>query len=605
MDEYVDENSWVDKFNPFAKQFREVSDYQEVINRQLVRNRVGYSDEFADETNMSADGSTNYAPNAFGFSSAKMDFGIGGAGESKRQKVLFYRAMALYPEIMNALDVVCNEAIVMDASNRCANLKINKEIPSDINRLFHKEFDYIVNGVFRANEGELKNLFRKFVTDSELFIEYIKGDKDKDGIIGYQILPCYTTFPIYGTDGQVEGFIHQSKRPDKNKGEDADIIPFEKNQVGYATWEKGATHNVRGYLESAKRSYNQLLHLEDSVVIYRLVRAPERRLWNIEMGRVGNAKGEEYLNAIMNKYQRTLYYNPSDGKIDAQKTIQSMSEDYWFAKKEGVGSDVQVLQSGMNLGEINDINYILAKLYKALRMPVTRWSPDLVGSNYQSGKQIEREELKFSQMIDDFKLMFIPILKEAFVNHIVFKYKNNPNIAKWVQKRNIFDIQLVQSNYFREYKDMERMTDRLNLLTVVKDLTVDVANVETRNNPLSRQYVMTHPAIFGMSEEDWNANAEYLRLEHAEMDRKAMTGETGKGGGMVDADMQAIEMDKGGAPPSEGGDMGGEMGSEGGTEEAPPPEAPEVADQENLTASYNSSIKKAYNFLYESSPVIK
>lgn len=603
MEEYVDENSWIDRFNPFAKQFREVSEYQEVINRQLIKNRVGFSNEFADETNMSADGSINYAPNAFGFSSAKMDFGIGGVGESKRQKVLFYRAMSLYPEIMNALDIVCNEAIVMDASNRCANLKINREIPSDVNRLFHKEFDYIVNGVFRANEGELKNLFRKFVIDSELFIEYIKGDNNKDGIIGYQILPCYTTFPIYGANGQVEGFIHEKKRVDDNNKEESDIIPFERNQVGYATWEKGATHNVRGYLESAKRSYNQLLHLEDSVVIYRLVRAPERRLWNIEMGKIGNAKGEEYLNSIMNKYQRTLYYNPSDGKIDAQKTIQSMSEDYWFAKKEGVGSDVQVLQSGMNLGEINDINYILAKLYKALRMPVTRWSPDLVGSNYQSGKQIEREELKFSQMIDDFKLMFIPILKEAFINHIVFKYKNNPNIAKWVQKRNIFDIQLVQSNYFRDYKDMEKMTDRLNLLGVVKDLMVDVANVESRNNPLSRQYVMTHPAIFGMTEEEWNLNSEYLRLELAEMDRKAMTGEAGKGGGMMDAGMQAIEMDKGGGSPSvpSGGESGG--GESGGVEEPPPPEAPEVADQENLTASYKRSFDKISKFLYESSPV--
>ena len=605
MNDFVDENSWIDKLNPFASKFREVTDYQDSIDRMVARNRVGFTDEFNDDAIMNPDGSMSASPNAFGFSSAKMAFGLGSSSESKRQKVMLYRTMALYPEIMNAIDIICNEAIVPDSNNTVAHLDINRDIPEDINRLLHKEFDYVMNGVFRSKEGELKNLFRKFVIDSELFIEFIKGDKDKDGIIGYQILPCHSTIPIYGPDGKIHGYLHEKKNYKEN--EESDLVPFEKNQIGYATWEKGATHNVRGYLESAKRAYNHLLQLEDSVVIYRLVRAPERRLWNVEMGRTGNSKAEEYLNAIMNKYQRTLYYNPTDGKIDAQKTIQSMSEDYWFVKKEGQGTDVQVLQSGMNLGEINDIEYMLRKLYKALRMPITRWDAALVGSNYQSGKQIEREELKFSQMIDDFKMLFIPILREAFINHIVFKYKNYPNINKWVKRRDMFDITLVQSNYFREYKDMERMTDRLTLLAAVRDLMIDPNNPETRNNPLSQKYVLTHPAIMGMNEEEWNLNSELRKLEISKMDRQALV--SGKGGGDENqADMKAIEMDKlGGMAPPPSSPMGGDTGMEtpeGGAEELPP-EPEEVANEENLTASHSKSIKSAMKFIMESSPLTK
>ena len=135
--------------------------------------------------------------------------------------------------------IIYNVLIIIIYKTKIAYLprtfKMNKEIPSDINRLFHKEFDYIMDGVFRANEGELKNLFKKFLTDSELFVEYIKGDKDKDGIIGYQILPSYRTYPVYGHNGLVDGFIYKAPNQAKNENDDIDIIPFEKNQIGYET----------------------------------------------------------------------------------------------------------------------------------------------------------------------------------------------------------------------------------------------------------------------------------------------------------------------------------------------------------------------------------
>lgn len=593
--------NWADRRNPMASKFRSVGEYQAELERMIERNRIGVTSEYNEETSFSPDGSPHIVqPNAFGFTSTKFNFNL--PTDSKKSKVAFYRTMSYYPEIKNAIDIYSDEAIVMDSSKRVANLVIKKEVPDDIERLFYKEFDYVMNGVFRANEGELKTLFRKFIVDSELFIEYIKGDNDKDGIIGYQILPCYLTYPIYGANGQLQGFIQQTKA--QNNMEEPDIVPLERNQVGYATWEKGSVYNVRGFLETAKRSYNQLLHLEDSVVIYRLVRAPERRLWNIEMGRVGNAKSEEYLAAIMNKYQRTLYYNPTDGKIDAQKTIQSMSDDYWFVKKEGQGSDVQVLQSGMNLGEINDINYILGKLYKSLDMPVTRWDPQLIGSNYQSGKQIEREELKFSNRVDEAKTKFLPIIKEAFVNHVLFKYKNYPNVRKWATKRDLFDVNLIQSNYFREYKDMERMADRTNLLMQLKDLSVDSNNPETKNNPLSRKWILTNPAIFGMTEEEWSKNEEMRKVELSQMSNKELTG------GFADINKNLEDAGVGGV--SMGGETGGGFGgveqpenvppAETGTAEEPTTETgEETGGTEPLTAS--QSFIKASKFLMESSPL--
>ena len=227
--------SLFDRVNPFASKFREVSAYQAEIERQLEKNKVGFSSEYSEETNFAPDGSPNYMntnPNAFAFSSNRFSMDL--PTDSKRQKILFYRTMAYYPEIKNALDIMADEAIVIDANRRVANLKINRDIPTDINRLFHKEFDYVMNGVFRANEGELKNLFKKFLVDAELFVEYIKGDRDSDGIIGYQLLPSYRTYPIYGNDGQVQGFVHKSARGLDGNSEESDIVPFEKNQVGYA-----------------------------------------------------------------------------------------------------------------------------------------------------------------------------------------------------------------------------------------------------------------------------------------------------------------------------------------------------------------------------------
>jgi len=279
-----------------------------------------------------------------------------------------------------------------------------------------------------------------------------------------------------------------------------------------------------------------------------------------------------------------------------------MSEDYWFAKKEGQGTDVTLLQSGMNLGEINDINYILGKLYKALKLPITRWDPQLIGSNYQSGKQIEREELKFSYFVDDAKTKFIPIIKEAFINHIVFKYRDFPNICRWVKKRNIFNIELVQSNYFREYKDMERMTDRINLLSSLNDLIINPNNPETLNNPLSRKWVLTNPAIFGMNEDEWAKNEEMRQQEIADMLHKQMMGSLKAVGGgeasPVDMGMGGAEM-AGGAPEGIGGTESGASPETEATPETPPTE---TTEPETVNASFDKSFNKALKYIFESTP---
>ena len=178
--------------------------------------------------------------------------------------------------------------------------------------------------------------------------------------------------------------------------------------------------DVRGYLESVIRIYNQLKSLEDSLIVYRLVRAPERRVWNIEVSRLPHQKAEEYIKGLIHKYKRKHTYNPADGSVDSSRNVQSLAEDFWFAKREGQGTNVETLASGMNLGELDDVKYFLAKMYKALQIPKTRWSPDLQPSNYSTGRELDREELKFTFFINSMQKQFKKVIKDCFMEQIKF-----------------------------------------------------------------------------------------------------------------------------------------------------------------------------------------
>ena len=548
------------RLNPFAKDFNNNQKFEDDILDQIERNSVGMSD-------------AEYELQELGMNPPKPGPGYGDVVNnsitfndifnSKRQRIAKYREMSYYPEIQEALDIICDESIVKDVEGNVSVLDISKELPVAVETKLRKEYDHISNTVFKSKDNQLYDLFNKWLVEGELFVEYILNDK-KNGIIGYKTLPAFTTYPVYGQTGTVRGYIQVIKGENGRE----ERVPLQSNQVSYVHWGKYGRDllDVRGYLESSVRTYNQLKNLEDSLIVYRLVRAPERRVWNIEVGRVPTGKAEQYIRKVIHKYKKSIGYNTTDGSIDSQRNIHSLSEDFWFAKRDGQGTNVDVLQSGMNLGELDDVRYFLTKMYKTLKIPKTRWDSSITPTTYSNGRDIEREELKFTLFISRMQNRFKKVLKEAFLQHIKFKYGKDPKMAKHIKNTNIFDIKFNAANFFKEYKDLEMLESRLNILSTAVSF---VASVDEPANPFSMEFIMRNERYFNMSDEDWEANK---KLREAEL--KSQLEDEEEFGDDEDMDDEVSD----------------EEVPAGDSEEAPE-EAPEEVEEESVNQNLKNYLK--------------
>ena len=486
--------------NPFSKPFLNNKKLDDDIIKQLENNSQGQDVTEYDLQNMGLGNSPVVGAGYGGFSTQTIDFNA--IFSSKKARISLYRTMSLYPEIGEAVDDICNDGIVQDHEGTILHLNIKKELPNRIEKKFMEDFTNISENVIKTDN--VHGLFKKFVIEGELFLEWILNNK-KDRIIGYKVLPAFTTFPVYGTTGEIKGFL-QTVIDDKGQEK---LVALESNQVSYIKWDSVGKNllDVRGYLEASIRPYNQLKSLEDSLIVYRLVRAPERRVWNIEVGRLPNQKAQEFIKGVIHKYKRNLTYKSSDGSVDSERNVQSLAEDFWFAKRDGVGTDVTTLASGMNLGELDDVKHFLSKLYKTLKLPKTRWSADAQPSNYTTGRDIDRQELKFTLFVSRVQVMFKKIVKDCFIEQLKFKYKKDPKMMKYV-KANNFDIIFTQANFFKEIKDLELMETRLNILGTA---IAYVTNTDEPNNPLSMELVLRK--YFQMSDEEYNLNERLKKKE--------------------------------------------------------------------------------------------
>ncbi|GAF82463.1 unnamed protein product, partial [marine sediment metagenome] len=327
----------------------------------------------------------------------------------KVEKIKKYREMERYPEISEAIDMVCDDTIVTDAKGKIINLSFNKELPRRTEKQLKKEFDYVVNVVLKSKEN-MWDYFRKFLVEGEQFLELVMDGKKKK-IIGVKPLASFSTFPLFKGD-KIVGYMQ------RNLEDETKDIMYPKNQVSYVHWGKFGNDkaDIRGYLDPAIVTYNQLKALEDAVVVYRLVRAPERRVWNIEVGRMPKGKAEEYIKGLIHKHKKQINYNPTTGAVDSSKNIQSMTEDFYFAKNEGQGTTVDQLAGGQTLGEMEDVKYFMKKLYKVLKLPKNRFED--ASSVYNNGMSLEREEVRFGKFIDRVQQRYKKHVLDVFIQHI-------------------------------------------------------------------------------------------------------------------------------------------------------------------------------------------
>lgn len=493
--------------NPFSQQFLKAKNSLTDSNEeQMSRNSQGVSQEelqLIDATqNLYAN--TYYSP-AGSFSSSQAAFR--NIFSNKFQKIGIYREMSMFPEIVDALNKVCDEAITANEKGDYIRLIIKKEIPAREEKHIRKVFDYIVNEVLKVDRHCWK-MFRTWLIESELFVEKIMNDQG-NRIIGFKILPATNTYPIY--DGNViKKFVQTTKKATYNNVQANQDVTFESNQISYI-------HNddyvltkmdVRGYLEPAIRPWSQYKNLQDSLLIYRLVRAPTRRLWNIEAGRLPPGKSEEYLKQLMAKYRKSYNYDPTTGNVDSSKLFQAMTDDYWFIKREGQGTEVQTLDSTMNIGNLDDIMVFKDSLYKALQIPKSRWD-DTMNSvvTIAAPGELTREELHFSKFINRLRTKF----KKIFIDFLTTQLELANQIDSKYRRESLFDIEYCEENAFAEQKKL------LNLKSKFEVIAMAMSDLATKDNPngiWTKRFILKE--IFGMNEEEFQKHQNEIKEEISE-----------------------------------------------------------------------------------------
>lgn len=406
-----------------------------------------------------------------------------------------YREMALHPEVDSAIEDIVNEAIVSDTNDSPIQIELSNLNASDgIKRKIREEFKYILE--LLDFDKKSHEIYRNWYIDGRLFyhkvidlknpqegikelryidsmkIRYVRQQKkdarnitrlqnqNDDNPMNYEfpeieeyfVYNPKLSYPVGAIGGQSSGATSA------NPG-----IKFARDSITYCT--SGLVDRNKGttlsYLNKAIKALNQLRMIEDSLVIYRLSRAPERRIFYIDVGNLPKVKAEQYLRDVMMRYRNKLVYDASTGEIRDDKKYMSMLEDFWLPRREGGrGTEITTLPGGQNLGEITDINYFQEKLYRALNVPVTRIGGE-GGFNLGRSSEILRDELKFTKFVGRLRKRFANMFNDMLKTQLILKNIITPE--DWTRMSEHIQYDFLYDNHFSELKDAELMTERLNL----------------------------------------------------------------------------------------------------------------------------------------------
>ena len=385
-----------------------------------------------------------------------------------------YREMALAPEVDSAIEDVTNEAIVTDQDDSPVELELsNLEVSESIKNRMREEFDHVKR--LLDFDKSAHQIFRRWYVDGRLFyhkvidledpskglleLRYIDPLKIKKVRLVEKPAVDADQFNKYDYGKVTEFFVYNAKGVNNtNQG-----IKIAKDAITYVA--SGIVDQGRNmtlsYLHKAIKFLNQLRMLEDSIVIYRLSRAPERRIFYIDVGNLPKIKAEQYLRDVMSRYRNKMVYDSSTGEIRDDKKHMSMLEDFWLPRREGGrGTEITTLPGGQNLGEITDINYFQKKLYRALNVPETRLQGD---SGFSMGRSSEilRDEVKFSKFVGRMRKRFSEMFSDMLKTQLILKNIITPEDWEYMSDHIQYDF--LYDNHFAELKDAELLRERLTL----------------------------------------------------------------------------------------------------------------------------------------------
>jgi hypothetical protein len=403
----------VSDYNPKYKHFYDTGTRRE---DSLARHSISQVTSSEDGW---AEGAVGVNTNYHNFMYANVDF-------DKGKRLRDYRIMAAFSEVSDALDEICDDAIVTDEKGNVIDLQFKDDV--DLSNLqkeeLKKEFKQFINHFDLETKGW--EIFRKLLVDGEIFFEHIIHEEHPEaGVLGSVEIPTEVIDPIFDNiqNNIIKGFLLRRPviNPATNTLEKMEYIPFDKNQITYihsGIWNEDKTLRLP-FVENCRRAYRQLSLIEDAIVIYRLVRAPERLVFNVDVGNMSPPKAEAYLKKLMHNYFSRKTYDKAQGSSVNAFNPQSMLDSFWFAKRQGSeGTNVNQLAGGANLGELTDLMYFVKKLYKSLRVPTNRLE---VESTYQEGASVLREELKFARFLIRLQTQVAAGFKNSFITHLKLK----------------------------------------------------------------------------------------------------------------------------------------------------------------------------------------
>ena len=415
-----------------------------------------------------------------------------------------YRCMALHPEIDSAVEDIVNEAIVADTNDQPVAIDLsNLDVSERIKTIIREEFAYLLHLLDFNNKAH--EMFRRFYIDGRIFYQKVidlnqpeRGITDIRNIDALKIKPVreykqnappepnlkntnrtYSsqTTGSFGKASQqmparvVEYFLYNKKgmnymgRSFGNSGANQ-TVKIAKDAVTYVTsgLVDGNNGMVLSYLNKAIKAMNQLRWMEDAIVIYRMARAPERRLFYIDVGNLPKAKAEQYLRDTMARYRTKITYDQQTGEIRDNKKYMSMLEDYWLPRREGGrGTEVTTLPGGQNLGELADLKYFQDKLYKALNIPASRMTE---GAGFQIGKSdnIMRDEVNFSKFTGRMRKKFSGIFVDLLKTQLVLKGVVTPKEYDSMKEHITYDF--IYDNHFAELREGEMLSQRMQVASM-------------------------------------------------------------------------------------------------------------------------------------------
>ncbi len=421
--------------------------------------------------------------------------------ENKSGRMRDYRVMASFAEISDALDEICDQTINIDDNGDIVKLMFrNTDISEDDQLAVEAEFEKYIDYFNLDRKGF--EYFRQLLTEGEVFFEHIiHKSHTKEGILGAVLLPSDLIDTVYDNiqNMLIKGYILRKPIFDPNKPdkvEKMEFIPMDYNQITYVhsgIWNQDKTFRLP-FIENARRAYRQLSLVEDSIVIYRLVRAPERLIFNVDVGNMSPPKAEAYLRKLIQQYWSKKTFDVNQQGAVQKFNPQSMLDSFWFAKRAGSdGTSVTQLPGGANLGELNDLIYFVNKLYKSLKVPTNRLNPE---QTFSDGQEILRDELKFAKFIIRLQQQFASGLKNGFLTHLELKgIKQKLDI----KEQNLHLEFNVPTNFFelRENQKLELKATNYNNLAA--------------NEFISATY--GQKKYLGWTENDIKANREFLRKD--------------------------------------------------------------------------------------------